>query len=69
MRDLPLKAAVRLTVARAQVSQRIDDAVRDERGEIGSYMILAAGVALAAGAAVAILTPWFSQKATEIVAN
>lgn len=39
---------------------------RDERGEIGSWMIFAAGLAVAAAAAIAILGPWFSTKATNI---
>lgn len=39
---------------------------RNERGEIGSWMIFAAGLAVAAAAAIAILGPWFNDKATTI---
>lgn len=42
---------------------------RDERGELGSWMILAAGLAVAAVAAVALLGPWFNTKTTSITNN
>ena len=41
----------------------------DERGELGSWLILAAGLALAAGAAVATLGPWFDGKVSDITGN
>ncbi len=53
-------------VAKAAVSDRL---TRDERGEIGSWMILAAGLAVAAAAAVALLGPWFDEKANDITSN
>ena len=53
-----------------RVTEGLKDRVaRNERGEIGSWMILAAGLAVAAVAAIGILKPWFSKKATEITKN
>ncbi len=46
-----------------------DRLARDERGEIGSWMILAAGLAVAAAAAIALLGPWFDEKANDITKN
>ena len=41
----------------------------DERGELGSWLILAAGLAIAAGAAVTALAPWFTGKVSAITGN
>jgi hypothetical protein len=54
------------SLAKTTVTDRI---ARDERGEIGSWMILAAGLAVAAAAAVALLGPWFDEKANDITKN
>ncbi len=42
---------------------------RNERGEIGSWMIMAAGLAVAAAAAIVVLKPWFAKKSGEITKN
>ena len=55
--------------AKSVVTERAQRIGRDERGELGSWMILAAGLAVAAVAAVALLGPWFNQKTTAITSN
>ncbi len=58
------------SVAKTTITGRLERlAARDERGEIGSWMILAAGLAVAAAAAVALLGPWFSKKTGDITKN
>ncbi len=64
-----LKLFVLYSIARNSVTDRLDRIGRDERGEIGSWMILAAGLAVAAAAAVLVLGPWFDEKAAEITEN
>ncbi len=54
---------------RDAVVRNVQDRVTDERGEIGSWLILAAGLAIAAGAAVALLGPWLGTKVTDITSN
>lgn len=66
---LAMKALVVYTLTKTLVSDRLYEVTHDEKGEIGSWMILAAGLAAAAVAAMAILTPWFSDKASDITAN
>ena len=41
----------------------------EERGEVGSWMILAAGLAAAAAAAIALIGPWFGTKTTAITSK
>lgn len=69
MLPLSLKLLVLYTQARTAVVDGVDRLHHDERGEIGSWMILAAGLAVAAVAAVALLGPWFDEKTTEITNN
>ena len=69
-----LTVSVRLfvvySVAKTTVTGRLERLTdRDERGEIGSWMILAAGLAVAAAAAVALLGPWFKTKTGNITKN
>lgn len=70
---MPLATSVRMLVLlvclRDAVADRVAGVTSDERGEIGSWMILAAGLAVAAVAAVAVLGPWFGQKTTSITRN
>ncbi len=69
MVTLSLKVLVVCVLARSAVAGRVEQMQHDERGEIGSWMILAAGLAVAAAAAVLVLGPWFDQKAADITSN
>lgn len=69
MNQLTMKALVMFTMTKAMVGDRLHEATHNDRGEIGSWMILAAGLAAAAVAAMLILTPWFSEKASDITSN
>ncbi len=51
------------------VADFVSEKASEERGEIGSWLILAAGLAIAAGAAVALLGPWLGTKVTAITSN
>lgn len=64
-----VRMLVLLVSVRDAVADRVAGVASDERGEIGSWMILAAGLAVAAVAAVAVLGPWFGQKTTTITRN
>lgn len=65
-----IEVVSRLVVLVWHVSRRVTARVsRNERGEIGSWMIMAAGLAVAAAAAIAVLGPWFTTKAGKITAN
>lgn len=64
-----VKMLVLVAAARGSLTARVARRAGDERGELGSWMILAAGLAVAAAAAVAVLGPWFSSKATNITRN
>lgn len=69
MTMLSLKVLVLYVQARTAIGEGVERLHHDERGEIGSWMILAAGLAVAAAAAVAVLGPWFDQKAADITSN
>lgn len=69
MSNTTVRLAAAYSVIQAGVSHRLETAMRGDRGEIGSWMILAAGLAAAAVAALALLTPWFGEKATDITNN
>ncbi len=69
MVTLSLRLLVLCIQARTAVVDRVEQMQGDERGEIGSWMILAAGLAVAAAAAVVVLGPWFDQKAADITSN
>lgn len=64
-----VKVFVLYSAAKTSVTDRLERVGRDERGEIRSWMILAAGLAVAAAAAVALLGPWFNKKAGDITKN
>jgi hypothetical protein len=66
MNQLTIRAGVRMTIARQRIAQATKDAVRDERGEIGSWLVLAAGLAVLAGATVAVLGPWVTNHVNAI---
>lgn len=51
------------------VTSMLKDKFHNENGEIGSWLILAAGLAVAAAAAVVALGPWVAGKVTAITAN
>jgi len=52
-----------------QLRDRLEHAIKDQSGELGSWMILAAALAAAAVAVAALLGPWLSNKASAITAN
>jgi hypothetical protein len=68
-----LKTQHRMLANYRYAQMRVSDLARqtrdDEGGEMGSWMILAAGLAVAAVAAVAALGPWFQTKVTSITSN
>ena len=55
--------------AKMETQDRLEDMCEDEQGELGSWLILAAGLALAAGAAVGLLDTWFGEKVDAIREN
>jgi len=55
--------------AKMNTQERLEEMVEDEQGELGSWLILAAGLAIAAGAAVGTLSGWFSDKVDAITSN
>ncbi len=69
MQQLSVQTAVRYQIAKAKAADLVESFLDDERGELGSWLILAAGLAVAAAAAVALLAPWFNTKVTQITAN
>lgn len=66
MQNLQHRIGVEYQLAKTRATDLANRAVEDEEGEIGSWLILAAGLAIAAGAAVAALTPWLQGKVTDI---
>lgn len=69
MNNTYLRTAVGLQVLRAWTMDKAAELREDERGELGSWLILAAGLAVAAAAAIALLGPWFNTKVGQITAN
>ena len=69
MQELQLKAGVRYQLAKGRAGDLVGRLISEERGEIGSWLILAAGLAVAAGAAVGLLGPWLNTKVTTITSN
>jgi hypothetical protein len=69
MNELPLKLAVRGQLASEEAKDLARRIRSEERGEMGSWLILAAGLAAAAVAAVGLLATWFNTKVTAITAN
>jgi hypothetical protein len=63
------KALAKYHIGRMRLTDLAERARDDERGEMGSWMILAAGLAAAAVTAVGLLTTWFGTKTTEITGN
>jgi len=55
--------------AKMNTQDRFEAIRDDEQGELGSWLILAAGLAIAAGAAVGTLSGWFGDKVTAITDN
>lgn len=64
-----IRGGIAIQNGREAVSDFVAARLSDERGEIGSWLILAAGLAIAAGAAVALLGPWLGTKVTNITSN
>lgn len=69
MQSKTLVLQVQSKNAADQLRDRLDQAVRNESGELGSWMILAAALAAAAVAVAALLGPWLIEKANSITAN
>lgn len=58
------------TVVKYQIAKdRLVRNLSDDRGELGSWLILAAGLAIAAGAAISQLSGWFGEKTDQIISN
>lgn len=68
MKQLSIRAGVRVMIARQRATEAVRTAMRDERGEIGSWLVLAAGLAVLAGAAVAAIGPWVTNHIQAITA-
>lgn len=66
---LTQRAGVRYQLTRMTVQERLSAAGGDERGEIGSWLIVAAGLAIAAAAAVGPLGDWIGERVLEITNN
>lgn len=64
--QLGLATATRVTVLRLRAGELVERMIKDERGEIGSWLLLAAGLAVAAAAAVAVIGPWIDAHVQEI---
>lgn len=69
MSDLPLKLAIRGQLAAQDGKELARRLASEDRGEVGSWMIMAAGLAAAAAAAIALIGPWLNTKATAITGN
>jgi hypothetical protein len=69
MQELQLRAGVRYQLTKERAGEAVGRVMSEERGEIGSWLILAAGLAVAAGAAVGLLGPWLNTKVTTITSN
>ncbi len=69
MKQLTLHAGVRYQLARTRLRDRWDEAADSERGEVGSWMIVAAGLAAAAVGIVATVGPWLQEQADAITGN
>ena len=69
MSDLALRAMIKVHLAKARAGQWVRDGITDEQGEMGSWLIVAAGLAIAAAAVVEVLDGWFTEKAEEIKKN
>lgn len=66
MKQQALKVAVRYQVVGVRARLRTREALEDERGEVGSWMIVAAGLAAAAVSIVSIVGPWLVDQANAI---
>lgn len=69
MQQVSWRGYFALQQGRQMLAQRLQAKMADERGEIGSWLILAAGLAIAAGLAVVALGPWIAGKVTDITNN
>ena len=65
MEDKTIAAQVKIQVA----LHRVQEQMKSERGEIGSWLILAAALAIAAGLAGAGLATWIGEKAESITSQ
>ncbi len=63
------KQLVRGFVVGRNALDGVQTRLRNDEGEIGSWLILAAGLAIAAAAAVVALGPWLAGKVTAITSN
>lgn len=66
MTDSYLRACVNISNGVDRSKSYVEQKLTEERGEVGSWLIMAAGLAAGAVAAVAILEGWFEDKAKEI---
>jgi len=68
---LQQQVSAMLAVARVKgaIAQRTERYRTDQRGEVGSWLILAAALAAAAAAVGGVLDGWISDKGGEITSN
>ena len=72
MSNPTLQAGMRLHNAQqaiTQVGSKAMDRLKEEDGEVGSWLIFAALIAAAAAVAGGIIAGWFSTKANAVTAN
>lgn len=64
-----IRGGIALQDRRNATADFLNSKLSDERGEIGSWLILAAGLAIAAAAAGAALNGWIDTRVTDITSN
>ena len=63
------KTGASIWLALETMVERAKELGTDEQGEMASWLIMAAGLAAAAAAAIALLGPWIATKVGQITAN
>ena len=69
MLEQQVAAVLAVARIRAAMAQRTEELRADQRGEVGSWLILAAALAIAAAAVGGSLSGWIGEKGAEITSN
>ena len=69
MQKTLIRGGMALQDRREATAEFVSSKLGDERGEIGSWLILAAGLAIAAAAAGVALDNWIDGRVTDITSN
>jgi hypothetical protein len=69
MKDIPLKAGIQAQLLKTRLDDAHRDLVSGERGEVGSWLILAAGLVAAAVFAASQLDTWIRGKVDDITSQ